>query len=175
MQGGDAGPCRIDCTECLGSWRMTEHLSIPGPARCCSWVWMDLDGVEEERKMAGRILESGSLPWTLHQVAMHPISGSCGVPSLRPSKLAPMKINEDIAVPLDRQADCIRFTELAARTGLLMQFSVTRDGNLHVNFMITLRQNRGRRCQALYRGCPSRWNDHQTRHLRQGTMGRLAS
>lgn len=53
-------------------------------------------------------------------------------------KLAPLKINEDIAVPLDRQAECIRFTEkLAARTGLLIAvFGHAGDGNLHVNFMI---------------------------------------
>ena len=53
-------------------------------------------------------------------------------------KLAPVKINEDIAVPLDRQAEFILFAEeLAARDGFMVAtFGHAGDGNLHVNLML---------------------------------------
>ena len=53
-------------------------------------------------------------------------------------KLAPIKINEDIAVPLDRQAEFILFTEeLAARKKHIVAiFGHAGDGNLHVNLML---------------------------------------
>jgi FAD/FMN-containing dehydrogenase len=53
-------------------------------------------------------------------------------------KLAPIKINEDIAVPLDRQAEFILYAEeLAAREGYLVAtFGHAGDGNLHVNLML---------------------------------------
>jgi len=53
-------------------------------------------------------------------------------------KLAPIKINEDIAVPLDRQAEFILFAEdLAAREGHLVAiFGHAGDGNLHVNLLL---------------------------------------
>jgi FAD/FMN-containing dehydrogenase len=53
-------------------------------------------------------------------------------------KLAPIKINNDIAVPLDRQAEFILFTEdLARREGHTVAiFGHAGDGNLHVNLMI---------------------------------------
>ena len=53
-------------------------------------------------------------------------------------KLAPIKINEDIAVPLDRQAEFILFVEeLSAREGhMVATFGHAGDGNLHVNLML---------------------------------------
>lgn len=98
-----------------------------------------VSGVRDEQARAEEILRRQAL-------ALEAASGeqaevlwkirSALSPALK--KLAPMKINEDIAVPLDRQAECIRFTEkLAARTGLMIAvFGHAGDGNLHVNFMI---------------------------------------
>ncbi|HPH01970.1 MAG TPA: FAD-binding oxidoreductase [Spirochaetota bacterium] len=142
MQGG-VMPARAEliARECLRIMA-DDGVSVHPGAGALLLLGLDgtLDGVEEERKMAGRILEKRVL-------AMDSASGGDAShlwklrSSLSPAlkKLAPMKINEDIAVPLDRQADCIRFTEeLAARTGLLIAvFGHAGDGNLHVNFMIT--------------------------------------
>jgi len=96
-------------------------------------------GVRDEQARAGEILGRQALAFEAasgeQAEALWKIRSALS-PALK--KLAPMKINEDIAVPLDRQAECIRFTEnLAARTGLMIAvFGHAGDGNLHVNFMI---------------------------------------
>ncbi|MDR2734627.1 MAG: FAD-binding protein [Spirochaetota bacterium] len=53
-------------------------------------------------------------------------------------KLAPIKINLDIAVPLDRQAEFIAFAEdlAAARGRMIAIFGHAGDGNLHVNILL---------------------------------------
>ncbi|MCK4907268.1 MAG: FAD-binding protein [Spirochaetes bacterium] len=61
-------------------------------------------------------------------------------PSLK--EIAPIKINEDVSVPIDVLSDLVRFCEdLAAELGLVIAvFGHAGDGNLHVNFMITEEQ-----------------------------------
>lgn len=126
--------------ECLRLVQRSFGFSFPENSQAALLLSFDGDEaavVGQERRLADLIgdkldLESaqgaeGEALWELRRSIS---------PALK--EIAPVKINEDVSVPLDRLADLVGFTEsLAEETGLVVAvFGHAGDGNLHVNFMI---------------------------------------
>jgi len=118
-----------------------EGVSIPEGAGALLLLSLDgsLAALEAERQAAADVLGARAVRMeTASREDGERLWGIRAQLSPAMKKLAPIKINLDIAVPLDRQAEFIVFAEdLAAREGrVIAVFGHAGDGNLHVNILL---------------------------------------
>lgn len=122
-----------------------DHTEVAIPEGTGAILIAETDGTREEAAAAGEVLErtlrgAGIIKLTRAEKASERESLWTLRTSLNPAvlRLAPLKINEDISVPVSRIPEICEYIERLGRERdvRVVSFGHSGDGNIHVNFML---------------------------------------